>query len=442
MKLFNSVVALCAALVVFSTNAHAIEIQEVKSQKGITAWLVEDHSVPLIAMKFSFSGGAATDPKDKTGLSGFLSSMLDEGAGDMNSNQFQTAINDNSIKMGFSASQHRFDGGLQTLSVNRDFAFPLLAKALAEPRFDIAPFERVKGQILSGLKRDKENPRTVSTRAWLKTMVGQDHPYARPKSGTEAGINALSPTDLRDKAKQIFTRQGLHVAVTGDITAATLKGMLDKVFGNLPEKSTITPVPEAIVSSQGKIQVIDRNIPQSIVQFGHKGIKRKDKDFIAAYIVFNIFGSGQFGSRLMEEVREKRGLSYSAYATLYPLRRAGLVLGSAATVNARVAETVQVIKDQFKLMADKGPTQEELDNSIAYLTGAYALRFDTNSKIAGQLLGTMKQELGIDYIKKRNSLIRAVTLADVKRVAKNLLHPDQLVFSIVGRPENLKSVAN
>jgi len=442
MKLLNTVIVLCAALAVFTTSARAIEIQEVKSKKGITAWLVEDHSVPLIAMKFSFSGGAATDPKDKTGLSQFLSSMLDEGAGDMDSGQFQAAINDNSIKLGFSVSQHRFDGGLQTLSVNRDIAFSLLAKALTEPRFDEAPFERVKGQILVGLKRDKETPRTISTRAWLKTMVGKDHPYARPKAGTEVGINAISTADLRGKAKQVFTRQGLHVAVTGDITAEALKEILDKVFGNLPEKSTIAPVPEAVVPSQAKIQIVDRDIPQSIVQFGHKGIKRKDKDFIAAFVLFNIFGSGQFGSRLMEEVREKRGLSYSAYATLYPLRRAGLIFGSAATVNARVGETVQVVKDQFKLMAEKGPTQEELDNSIAYLTGAYALRFDTNSKIAGQMLGTMKQELGIDYVKKRNSLIRAVTLADVKRLAKDLFHPDQLVFTIVGRPQNLKSTAN
>ncbi len=442
MKIFSIVVSLFAVLIAFTTASRAIEIQEVKSDSGVTAWLVEDHSIPLIAMKFSFNGGAATDPLDKTGLSEFLSGMLDEGADDLTSAQFQAAINDNSIKLGFSASQHRFDGSLQTLSVNRDIAFSLLAKALTAPRFDKAPLERVRRQFLVSIKQDKEKPRTISTRAWLKTMVGKDHPYARPRSGTEAGINAINANDLRDKAKKIFTRQSLHVAVTGDIDAKTLKQVLDQLFGSLPEKSDIAPVIEADVFSQPKIQVIDRDIPQSIVQFGHKGIKRKDKDFVTAYVLFNIFGSGQFGSRLMEEVREKRGLSYSAYATLYPLRRAGLIFGSAATVNARVGETVQVIKDEFKRMAEDGPTQVELDNAIAYLTGAYALRFDSNSKIAGQLLANMKLDLGIDYIKRRNSLISAVTLVDVKRVAKRLLHADQLVFTIVGKPKNLAATSN
>jgi len=442
MKTFTLILTFIVLLSTFTTASRAIEIQQVKSDSGVTAWLVEDHSIPLIAMNFSFNGGAATDPADKAGLSQFLSGMLDEGAADMTSAQFQAAINDNSIKLGFSASQHRFDGGLQTLSVNRDIAFSLLHKALTSPRFDANPLERVRRQLLVGLENDKEKPRVISTRAWLKTMVGKDHPYARSKSGTMAGIKAITSQDLHNRAKKLLTRQGLLVAVTGDIDAKTLKQVLDQTFGDLPEKSDIKPVAEAAVLDQSKIQIIDRDIPQSIIQFGHKGIKRKDKDFVAAYVLFNIFGSGQFGSRLMEEVREKRGLSYSAYATLYPLRRAGLVFGSAATVNARVGETIQVIRDEFKKMADNGPTQAELDNAIAYLTGAYALRFDTNSKIASQLLANRKAELGIDYIKNRNSLIRAITLADVKRVAKRLLHPDQLVFTIVGKPVNVAASKN
>lgn len=442
MKLFRIVASLFAAVVVFTSTSHAVEIQEVKSDSGVTAWLVEDHSIPLIAMKFSFNGGAGTDPIDKTGLTKFLTGMLDEGAGDTKSAQFQAALNDNSIKMGFSSSQHRFDGGLQTLSIHRDKAFDLLAKAITAPRFDAIPLERIRSQFLVSLKREKQQPRTIATRAWVKTMVGNDHPYARSRSGTDAGLKSITAQDLANKAKKIFTRDRLYVAVTGDIDAKTLKILLDKVFGTLPEKSNLPMVVEAKISNQPKIQVIDRDIPQSIVQFGTKGIKRQDKDFVTAYVLFNIFGSGQFGSRLMEEVREKRGLSYSAYATLYPLRRAGLIFGSAATVNARVGETVKVVTDEFRRMAEHGPTQKELDNAISYLTGAYALRFDTNTKIAGQLLANMKLKLGIDYVTRRNDLIRSVTLADVKRVAKRVLHADQLVFTIVGKPKNVTNTSN
>ena len=442
MKIFSVLTSFVAALIVATSTAWAIEIQEVKSDSGVTAWLVQDNSIPLIAMKFSFNGGAATDPTDKTGLSEFLSGMLDEGAGDLTSAQFQAALNDNSIKLGFSSSQHRFDGGLQTLSVNRELAFDLLAKAITAPRFDEKPLERIRRQFLVSLKRDNEQPRTIATRAWIKTMVGKDHPYARPRSGTEQGLKSISADDLRAKAKKIFTRDQLFVAVTGDIDAQTLKTMLDKVFGSLPARSDLPEVPEAKISEEAQIQIIDRDIPQSVIQFGTKGIKRKDKDFVTAYVLFNIFGSGSFGSRLMEEVREKRGLSYSAYATLYPLRRAGLIFGSAATVNARVGETVKVVTDEFRKMAENGPTQKELDNAISYLTGAYALRFDTNSKIAGQLLANMKNDLGIDYVTKRNDLIRSVTLADVKRVAKRILRPDQLVFTIVGKPQGVTEASN
>ncbi len=442
MRVFSFVASLFTALVVFTSVSQAIEIQEVKSDSGVTAWLVQDSSIPLIAMKFSFNGGAATDPIDKTGLSEFLTGMLDEGAGDLTSAQFQAELNDNSIKLGFSSSQHRFDGGLQTLSINRDKAFDLLAKAITAPRFDKKPMERIRNQFLVSLERKNQQPGTIATRAWLKSMVGKEHPYARPRSGTKEGLKSITADDLRNKAKNIFTRDNLFVAVTGDIDAETLKKMLDKVFGGLPAKSDLPETAEAMVLDQPKIQIIDRDIPQTVIRFGLKGIKRKDKDFVTSYVLFNIFGSGSFGSRLMEEVREKRGLSYSAYATLYPLRRAGLIFGSAATVNARVGETVKVITDAFKRMADEGPTQTELDNAISYLTGAYALRFDTNSKIAGQLLSNMKMDLGIDYVTKRNDLIRSVTLAEVKRVAKRLLRADQLVFTLVGKPQGVSASTN
>jgi len=442
MKFFSLILTFIALLSTFSTSSRAIEIQKVTSDSGVTAWLVEDHSIPLVAMNFSFNGGAASDPADTTGLSQFLSGMLDEGAGDLTSAQFQAAINDNSIKMSFAASQHRFDGSLQTLTVNRDTAVSLLRKALLSPRFDAAPLERVRRQLLVSLENERENPRVISSRAWIKTMVGKDHPYARSKSGTMLGLKAITSKDLHARAKKLLTRQDLLVAVTGDIDAKSLKKVLDQVFGDLPAKSDIKPVVEAAVLDRAKTQIVDRDIPQSIIQFGLKGIKRKDKDFVTAYVLFNIFGSGQFGSRLMEEVREKRGLSYSAYATLYPLRRAGLILGSAATVNARVGETIKVIRDEFKRMADEGPTQAELDNAKAYLTGAYALRFDSNSKITSQLLAIRKAELGIDYIKNRNDLIRAVTLKEAKRVAKRLLHSDQLVFTIVGKPANVTATSN
>ncbi|HHI82354.1 MAG TPA: insulinase family protein, partial [Rhizobiales bacterium] len=405
---------------------------------GVTAWLVEDHTVPLIAMKFSFDGGSASDPADRAGLANFLSGMLDEGAGDLTSQAFQQQISDLSIRLGFSAGRDRFSGSLQTLTVNRDTAFKLLGLALAKPRFDAAPLERVRGQIIVGIQRDLQKPRVIASRAWLKALIG-DHPYARPSDGTVQSVAKITAKDLASLARRLLARQGLKVAVTGDIDAKTLKRLLDETFGPLPEKSGIVKPGKVTFRQRGGVEIIDRAIPQSVIQFGHKGILRDDKDFIAAYVMNFILGDGGFGSRLMREVREKRGLAYSAYSALYPLDAGGFLLGATATVNKRAGETVKVVRDVIARMAAEGPTQKELDAAKDYLTGAYALRFDSNAKIASQLLATMVDNLGIDYIRTRNEKVRAITLEDVKKVARRILKPDQLVFVIAGKPQGVKA---
>ena len=426
------------AALAFSGPARAFEIKSVTSPGGVTAWLVEDRTVPLVAMSFSFRGGAAGDPEGKEGLSHFLSGMLDEGAGDLDSAAFQAAIQENSVKLSYDTERDEFRGDLQTLSANRDEAFRLLKLSLNQPRFDPEPLERIRNQILLGLRSDAEDPENIAAAAWMKTMFGA-HPYGRRTKGTEEGIKAVKGEDLKALTRRLFTRDGLLVTVVGDIDEETLKKKLDDVFGGLPEASGMPDTPEAEVTRGPKVDVIDRNIPQSVIQFGFRGIKRDDPDFIAAYVMNSILGDGGFGSRLTEEVREKRGLSYSVGSDLYPLRRAGLFVGSAATVNARAGETIDILKREIARMADQGPTAKELDEAKTYITGSYALRFDSNRKIARQLLAIRRDNLGIDYVEKRNSLVDAVTLDDVKRVARRILDADGLIFTVVGRPDGVAS---
>jgi zinc protease len=177
-------------------------------------------------------------------------------------------------------------------------------------------------------------------------------------------------------------------------------------------------------------------MPQSVVTFGQPGPKRKDEDFIPSYILNYIIGGGGFASTLMTEVREKRGLAYSVYTYLYPLQHTGIMLGGVATKNEAVKESIDVIKGELTRIAANGPSAEELDNAKRYLTGSYALRFDSSPKIADILLWLQLEDLGIDYIDKRNSMIDAVTMDDIKRVAK-LIKPDDLVITVVGQPEGL-----
>ncbi len=434
--------AVAATFLYFFTSigvSQAVEIQQIKSPGGISAWLVEDKSLPLIAMKFAFRGGAASDGVEKSGLANMLSALLDEGAGSLNSQAFQRKLEDLATRMSFSTGKDNFYGEVQTLSRNKDETFELLKLALTKPRFDEAPVERIRKQILLGIKRSENSPNSVAGKAWAKLAFG-DHPYARPSSGDATSVGKITAADLRDLTKRLFAKDTLIISVVGNIDAKTLGIALDNVFGSLAEKSAVAEVPEIEVNSESRRQVIEMDIPQSIIQFGQKGLKRDDKDFIPAYILNYILGGGGFASRLYKEVREKRGLVYSVYTYLNPLDKTGLFMGGAATKNERVGETLEIIDQELKRIAENGVSEAELTDAKTYLTGSYPLRFDSNSKIASQMLGIQMENLGIGYIDERNDLINAVTIGDLKRIAKKLIKPGNLITTVVGKPVGVKSI--
>ncbi len=433
------IVFTCLVLGVFLNPANAIEIKEVVSPGGIKAWLVESKTIPLIAMDFSFEGGTTSDPLGKEGATHFITGMMDEGAGDLDGATFQARRDELAIKIGFDAGSDQFEGTLQTLSKNQEQAFSLLNKALTSPHFEKEAMERVRQQFLVSAKDDAQDPDKIASRAWMKLALG-DHPYARESQGTPDSIAKITPDDLRALHKLIFSRKGLKVAVVGDIDAATLGTALDKIFGDLPNTEPPKPVALATVAKGPVVKIIDRDIPQSIIVFGQEGLLRNDPQFIPAFVMSHILGGGGFASRLTTEVREKRGLTYGVGFGLSPLDHAGLYVGSVSTRNEKVTETFSVVKDVLKKMADEGPTQAELDDAKTFLTGSYALRFDSNDKIAGQLLGLQQQDLGIDYVNTRNGKVEAVTLDQVKAQAKRLVDSDHLIVTVVGRPDGLKSV--
>ncbi len=417
--------------------ASAIEIREITSRGGIQAWLVEQHSIPLIAMSFSFQDGAASEPDDKSGLTYLLSGMLDEGAGDLDSEAFRELRDRLSFRLSFESSADTFGGSFQTLSENRDASFAALRIALRNPRFDAEPLERVRGQIILSIQDGEQNPETIAFDRWRKTVFA-GHPYARNGHGTPAGLRTVSADDLRARAAALFTRDKLMITAVGDIDADTLSRLLDDTFGGLPATGSASDIARASVLKGPLVEVVERDIPQSIIQFGHSGIARDDPDFIAAYVMNDILGGSGLGSRLTDEIREKRGLTYSVYTQLLPLDLAGLFVGGAATRNERVGETVELIRSELRRFAADGPSPQELADAKTYITGSYALRFTTSTKIADQLLGIQEENLGIDYIKRRNSLVEAVTLEDVKRVARRVIDADGLVFTVVGKPEGIK----
>jgi len=417
-----------------------MKIERVVSPGGIEAWLVESHANPLIAMRFAFRGGASQDDSGKEGLAYFISAMMDEGAGDLDAVAFQEREQGLAMRMDFDASRDVMLGNVQTLTANQDAVFDLVRLALSKPRFDKDAVERVRAQILAGLKFDENDPETVASLAWDK-LAFPSHPYGRPVKGSTASIASISPQDLRSYSDRVFARDKLVISVVGDIDAAALGRALDHIFGALPAKAVLAPVADANPPLGPSQQIIEMDVPQSVAQFGHRGIARKDDDFIPAYVLNYIIGGGGFSSRLMEEVREKRGLAYSVHSNLFPFQHGAVFVGNVATKNEAVGQSLAVIEDELRRLAEQGPTAEELESAKSYLTGAYAVRFESSSSIANQLLWIQIEDLGIDYVNHRNELIEAVSLEDIKRVAKRLFEADRLITTIVGKPVATKTQA-
>jgi len=438
LALLSFVVLFTVAGFAVSQSAQAFKVESVVSPGGITAWLVRDTSNPIITMNFTFRGGSALDPTGKEGLANLTSSVIDEGAGDLDSQIFQQTLEDMAIRLRFNSSRDTFGGRLQTLVKNSDTAFNLLSLALTQPRFDPEPLERIRAQIVVGLKRDKEDPHAIAGRKMFETLY-PDHPYGRPSDGTISSVSALTVDDLKGFMKRRIGRENLTIGVVGDISGTDLAPLLDKTFGALPEKSTPWKLADVQPSATGQTIVIDKAVPQSAILFAEQGLKRQDPDYYTAFVMNHIFGAGSFTSRLYEEIREKRGLVYSVGTSLYPFDASALIFGSAGTANARARETLDILKTEWKKMASKGVSKEELEDAKTYLTGSFALRFSSSGRIASILVGMQLSDLGIDYLDRRNAIINAITLKDVNRVAAKLLKIKNLVTVVVGQPEGITS---
>ncbi len=428
--------ALLSLLLWTAIPAQAMQIQKVVSKKGIEAWLVEDHSRPILSMQFAFAGGSVQDPEGKPGVATFVSGMLDEGAGDLDSEAYQNRLEDLAAKLSVNASYDHMSVSFQALTQNRDELLKLLRIALTSPHFSPPDVERIREQLIANLRVEEKDPDKVASLEWHKIAFGS-HPYARPTNGTLESVAAITPDDLHAYVKKNFARDNLKVAVVGDIDAAALSAALDSVFGDLPAVSSRRPLQDVTWQNTPKQRIVTMPNPQSVVQFGFQGLKRNDPDFIPAYILNYVVGGGGFSSKLMQEVREKRGLAYSVYTYLYPLDHAGIFAGGVATENKSVGELLDLIKAELERAAKDGLTEEELRTAKDYLVGSFALRFDTSGKIAAQLLAIQLDNLGINYIERRNGEIEAVTVDDIKRVAKRLMAPKNLIVTVVGEPEGI-----
>jgi len=423
-------------LVLVPPAARAVTIERVVSPGGIEAWLVRSPA-PLVALEFSILGSADQDPVDKPGVANMVASLLDEGAGPFNAMEFHDRLERRAIELSFLAGRDRLRGTLRALKENRDEAFDYLRLALAEPRFDAEAVERMRAQIMSRLRRETVSPNDIANRNWWATAF-PGHPYGRPVEGTLESVPRITVDDLISYTRRVLARDNLTVAMVGDIDPVAAGELLDRAFGKLPSKAELAAIAPMAEQGLGRRLVIQLDVPQAVVNFGGPGISRGDPDFMAAYIVNHILGGGSFSSRLYREVREKRGLAYGISSSLVWLNHAALMIGSTATRADATGKTIEIIEHEIRRLAEEGPSEEELIKAKAYLKGSFVLGLDTSNRIAAQLVQMQLDNLGIDYMERRSSLIDAVTLADARRVAKRLLD-NGLLVTVAGRPDGVSS---
>jgi len=431
----RAVVALAAGvatMLMASVPSHAAtKIQHLISPGGIEAWFVQDATVPLIAMEYAFAGGASQDPPGKSGVGNMVASLIDEGSGDLDSKSFHEHLDRRAIELSFSVTRDYFRGSLRMLKDNKDEAYDLLRLALTSSHLESDDIERIRSQIMSGLRRDTTNPNALAGRKFLEVAFG-DHPYGRQASGTLESVPAITVDDMRDYIRRVLAKDTLKVAVVGDVDPATLGKLLDQTFGALPAKASLTPVPDVVAAKPPQRAYVPLDVPQTVITFGSPGVMRHDPNFMAGYVVTHILGGGGSSSRLYREVREKRGLAYSVFGSLLWMDHSALFIGNTGTRADRAGDTVEAINTEIRSMAEEGPTQQELDEAKSYLKGSQMLQLDTSSKLASGLLQYQLDQLPIDYLEKRNAIVDAVTLDDAKKAAKRLWGQGLLTV-IVGR---------
>jgi len=436
---------LAAALTLGTAPARAevdldVGIEEVTSPGGITAWLVEEHSIPFVALELRFRGGASLDAPDKRGATNLMTALLEEGTGALDAQGFARAAADIAAEFSYRAHDEDVSISARFLSETQDEAMELLRGSIVTPRFDEDAIERVRAQVLAILRSDNKDPDQIVRNEFAALVYG-DHPYASPEDGTVETVEALTREDILAAHEDALVRDRVYVSAVGDITAEELGRLLDDLLGDLPEAEA--PLPgRAELNLPGGVEVVEYETPQSAVIFGQPGIEREDPDFFAAYVLNHIVGGGGFNSVLMNEVREKRGLTYGIYSYLSDRDGAAVWLGSVASANERVAESIAVIRAQWARLREEGVTAEQLKDAKTYLTGAYPLRFDGNGPIADIAVAMQFDGMPLDYIATRNDRVEAVTLEDVNRVARELMDPGKLTFVVVGQPEGVETTVN
>lgn len=433
--IFSGITVILITIMSFTAYATTPKVQEFTTAKGMKFWAIEDNYLPIVSIRIDFTkSGSAYDPEDKQGLANMAANLLTEGAGGISGIDFMKQIEELAANISFDVDSDNFYVSLTCLEENLADSLRLLALALTSPDFTEDAIARTRENTLVTIAKQEENPVSRARKVFQEQYFA-GHPYARQDIGSTDGIKRISSKDLRLFTRSRFTKENILIGVTGSVKAEKISPLFDKYFALLPNTSSnIQDIPEFVPGKNiGKVVHIEQDVPQSVAIFGFPGPKRLDKDFYPTYIMNHLFGGGGFESRLMHEVREKRGLAYTVYTSAQTYKKAGLISGYVATKNSSMDESLKIIRDEVKKIHDSGVKTTELNDAKDYLIGSFPLRMTRNSALASFITSMQNDNLGIDFLDKRNGYITDVDVQNSNAAAAKYLDPAKMLVVIVGK---------
>jgi zinc protease len=407
-------------------------------ENGMILLLSEKHDIPMVTVSMAIKAGNTAAPVDKPGIASLTASLLTQGTARRTASQISSEIDFIGGSLSVSGGDDYASAGLRVLKKDLSTGFDLLADVLINPVFDQKEIDRKVKEALASIRQQKDEPGIVADEAFTKAVFGRNS-YGQTNEDIAAYLPKLTQQEVLDFYHARYSADGAVIAIVGDITEAEARQLLNQRFKGWKQSKGALPASiEPPRIDKNVVRKIHKDITQANIAMGHLGISRKNPDYYAVMIMNYILGGGGFSSRLMDTIRDNKGLAYDVHSAIVALKEPGRFEITIQTKNETANEVIAESLKEVGRIRSELVGEKELADAKAYLTGSFPLRMDTSAKIAGMLVSIELYDLGLDYPQKYAAIINSVTREDILRVAKKYLHPDRMVIVVVANQEKAK----
>jgi zinc protease len=412
------------------------QIESWMTHQGVKVFFVHAPEIPMVDIRMVFDAGSARDGT-QPGITSFTNSLLEEGAGQWDAYQIAERLERVGAQLEVGSRRDMAWISLRSLTEKKalNTALETLAVVVAKPRFDQKDVTRIRQSIVASLLEDEQSPASIGMKQLYRQVFG-DHPYANYPLGTKASVTSITREDILKTHQRLYVARNALVAIVGDIKRKQAEKLADRITQDLPIGEVAPPLPAVKHLDKQTNKQISFPSKQAHLYLGQPGMKRTDPDYFPLYIGNHILGGSGLVSILSDEVREKRGLSYSVYSYFIPMRQTGMFLMGLQTKNSQAEEALDVIKDVLTRYLEQGPTEQELQAAKQNITGGFPLRIDSNRKIAEYLAIIGFYKLSLDYLDTFVDKVASVTQEEIRDTLRRRLDPKRMVFVQVGHAES------